>query len=205
MFGAGEVREGTIRVQRNAGYAGALTAALLAGALSGCASSSVFDTSEHWFSRPFEVVSRNGGYTYSDLKETRNGGPVGANDLVGANGYCPPPVAMSSQPAAAPPGAPPAPAEAPSLMGGAIALGMTECGVVNRAGAPTAVQLGTNPAGERTLVLTYNSGPRPGIYRFEAGRLMTMDRADVPEPPPPAKVAKKKKKRPVVPQRVSAQ
>lgn len=226
MFGAGAVRalrhdrntnrvmgpapagsKGTIGVQRIATYSGALTALLLAGALSGCASSNIFDTNEHWFSRPFEAVSRNGGYAYSELKETRNGGPVGANDLVGANGSCPPSMAMPSQPAAATPGAAPASPEASSLTGGAIALGMTECDVVRRAGAPGAVQVGANPNGERTLVLTYGGGPRPGIYRFEGGRLAGMDRVEVPEPPASAKpkVAKKKKKKPVVPQRVSAQ
>jgi hypothetical protein len=70
--------------------------------------------------------------------------------------------------------------------------------VVYRAGAPSNVQLGDNPNGGRTLVLTYNSGPRPGIYRFEAGHLMTMDRVEEPPPPAPT-VAKKKPAKPVKP------
>lgn len=67
---------------------------------------------------------------------------------------------------------------------------MTECDVVYRAGTPNSVQLGKNPNGDRTAVLTYNAGPRPGIYRFERGELMQMDR--VAEPAPAPAVAKKK-------------
>jgi len=89
-------------------------------------------------------------------------------------------------------------------MGQGIALGMSECDVVYRAGGPSNLELGKNPNGDRTLVLTYNSGPRPGIYRFEAGRLMDMDRVEVPTPPPAPKVVKKKKP-PVKPQQISAQ
>ena len=40
------------------------------------------------------------------------------------------------------------------------------------------------PNGERTAVLTYNGGPRPGIYRFERGQLAEMDRVAVPAPAP---------------------
>jgi len=71
-----------------------------------------------------------------------------------------------------------------------VGLGMTECEVVLRAGPPNSVQLGRNPNGDRTAVLSYQSGPRPGIYHFERGRLTQMDRVEVAEPPPQA--AKKK-------------
>jgi hypothetical protein len=65
---------------------------------------------------------------------------------------------------------------------------MTECEVVTRAGPPNSVQLGRNPNGDRTMVLSYQSGPRPGIYHFERGRLMQMDRVEVAQPAPqPAK------------------
>ncbi len=67
----------------------------------------------------------------------------------------------------------------------AIALDMTECDVVKRAGQPAQVNFGTNERGERTVVLTYLSGARPGIYRFAAGRLSSIERA--PEPPAPSK------------------
>jgi hypothetical protein len=76
-----------------------------------------------------------------------------------------------------------------------LALGMSECEVVYRAGQPSGVQIGRNPNGDRTAVLTYQSGPRPGIYRFERGRLMEMDSVG---PPPntvkqPARAKKPRK------------
>ena len=71
---------------------------------------------------------------------------------------------------------------------------MSECDVVARVGQPTAVDLGRNPNGDRTAVLTFQGGPRPGIYRFVAGRLTEMDRVDEP-PPPPQPVKKKAEKK----------
>lgn len=88
--------------------------------------------------------------------------------------------------------------EAGSLLGGGIALGMSECEVVYRAGSPTSVQLGRTPNGDRTAALTFNAGPRPGIYRFEGGRLTDMDRV---EAPPSPVVAKKKAVKPGNPQK----
>jgi hypothetical protein len=76
------------------------------------------------------------------------------------------------------------------LLGGGVALGMSECDVVSRAGAPSQVQIGKNPNGDRTAVLTFTAGPRPGIYHFERGGLMTMDRVATPAAPP--QEAKKK-------------
>jgi hypothetical protein len=69
-----------------------------------------------------------------------------------------------------------------------IAIDMTECDVVGRAGAPERVEIGTNDRGERTAILTFLRGPRPGIYHFTLGRLSSMERA--PEPPAPPKPAK---------------
>lgn len=74
--------------------------------------------------------------------------------------------------------------------GGGIALDMSECDVVQRAGAPDNIEFGTG--GERALVLTYVRGERPGIYRFRAGRLISMERGAEPEPEKPVKPAKKK-------------
>jgi hypothetical protein len=46
--------------------------------------------------------------------------------------------------------------------------------------------------------LTFNSGPRPGVYRFIAGRLKEMDRVEGPPPAPePAKKKSAKSKKPV--------
>ncbi|HWP26446.1 MAG TPA: hypothetical protein VNL39_08905 [Xanthobacteraceae bacterium] len=71
----------------------------------------------------------------------------------------------------------------PALAVGGIALGMTECDVVKRAGSPEKVLIGTNERGERTVTLTYTGNMRPGIYTFTAGRLVSIERA--PEPPAP--------------------
>jgi hypothetical protein len=99
--------------------------------------------------------------------------PVTAADLVGPQGQCA--------------GA----AQDPNAIPGGIALEMTECEVVKRAGTPENVQLGTTDRGERAVTLTYIDGPRPGIYRFAAGRLYAIERA--PEPPEPDKPVKPKK------------
>jgi hypothetical protein len=101
--------------------------------------------------------------------------PVTAADLVDAQGQC-------------------AGGQAAAAQGG-IALEMTECEVVGRAGAPENVQLGTTDRGERSLTLTYMSGPRPGIYRFAAGRLYAIERGEEP-PPEPAKPKKPAPKKP---------
>ena len=63
-------------------------------------------------------------------------------------------------------------------------------------GSATAVNLGANPGGDRAVALTFNSGPRPGVYRFAGGRLTEMDRVEVPRAA--ARAAKKKmvKKKP---------
>ncbi len=115
----------------------------------------------------FESLSVSSGAQVAALR------PVTADDLVGPQGQC----AGAGQDAAA--------------TRGGIALQMTECEVVGRAGAPENVELGTTDQGERAVTLTYTSGPRPGIYRFSGGRLYAIERAqEQPEPPkakrPPA-------------------
>jgi len=79
-----------------------------------------------------------------------------------------------------------APAEQAIVPGG-VALGMTECQVVARTGQPGQVDIGADETGGRKVVLTYMSGPWPGIYTFSAGRLKVVDRVAQPEPPKPAK------------------
>ena len=73
---------------------------------------------------------------------------------------------------------------------GGIALGMTECEAVRRAGQPSNVTVGAADKGARKVVLTYLSGPWPGIYTFSSGRLQEIDAA--PAQPRPAKPAPKK-------------
>ena len=82
----------------------------------------------------------------------------------------------------------------PQLVGGGIGLDMTECEVVKRAGPPEKVDFGTNERSERTVILTYIRGVRPGIYGFTSGRLTSIERA--PEPPAPPKPARPQKKPP---------
>jgi hypothetical protein len=45
------------------------------------------------------------------------------------------------------------------------------------------------------VTLTYLRGPSPGIYRFEGGRLVSIERAPAP-PPAPAKSQKAPAKKP---------
>ena len=81
--------------------------------------------------------------------------PVAAADLVDANGSCAgaaPPVTASGE------GVPMIPA--------AIALEMSECDVVKRAGVAEKVEIGTNDRRERTATLTYINGQRPGHLSF---------------------------------------
>jgi hypothetical protein len=88
------------------------------------------------------------------------------------------------------PGTPGAP-----VMGG-IALGMTECQAVHRAGHPSHVTIEAGKKGERQVVLTYLSGPWPGIYTFDSGRLKVVDaNPDQLNPAEPVKVKKKRKKK----------
>ena len=163
-------------------------------ALCGCSS---FDTTS-WFPKPVDLFGTKMGYSYSDLGDARLKGPITANDLVDNNGSCP-------RPAAAGPPAPDNTAAAgndSALIGGGVAIGMSECDVVQRLGQPNSVNLGTNPNGLRSAVLTFSAGSRPGVYRFEAGRLTEMDRVEQPpsqaEQKPPAK-KKMVKKKPAVP------
>ncbi|HEV3371304.1 MAG TPA: hypothetical protein VG145_02070 [Xanthobacteraceae bacterium] len=110
-----------------------------------------------------------------NAQPTRELRPVTAADLVDPQGQC------ASRPTTA--------------AQGGIALEMTECEVVGRAGPPENVQLGTTDRGERSLTLTYTGGPRPGIYRFAGGRLYAIERGEEP-PPEPAKPKKPAPKKP---------
>jgi len=158
---------------------GVLAALAMAGVLGGCAD--VGWDSGTLFRKPVDVAGRSAGYTYSDLQESRQARPVSDSDLVDANGSCPAAAAPGSDASASSEG---------------VGLGMTECEVVARAGSPNSVQLGRNPNGDRTAVISYQSGPRPGIYHFERGRLTQMDRVEVAPPPQQAKKKPAKTKKP---------
>jgi hypothetical protein len=115
--------------------------------------------------------------------------PVGT--MAGDYARAPMPEAAQANPNGAALGQPPG---EPVVMGG-IALGMTECDVVRRAGLPGNINIGAGDKGERKVVLTYLSGTWPGIYTFDAGRLKIVNRAPVPETPvKPGKKQKQKAK-----------
>jgi len=176
-------------------------------ALCGCGNSN-FDTSGAWFSKPVDLFGSRGGYSYSNLNDTAKlERPITANDLIGANGACPVPPAPAAPPTppqnagANPDGNAALSADVANLIGGGVAIGMSECEVMGRLGRPTALNFGNNPSGVRSVILTYDTGSRPGVYRFQAGRLTEMDRAQVAPPPEPAKkkIAKKKPVKPKEP------
>jgi hypothetical protein len=181
---------------------GVALVAALAASLGGCADLDLDKGGQVWFQKPLDVAGRNaGGYTFSELAETKQRQKtITPNDLVNANGTCPTPAAPPPAPqASAQPGnAAPAPAPATntdSLLGGGVALGMSECDIVFRAGAPSSVQIGARPNGDRTAVLTFDSGPRAGVYRFDRGTLIEMNRVAQTAPPPKAASKSKPQKK----------
>lgn len=177
--------------------------------LAGCAQqmSSITEARDTgWFSKPVDLFRKPEWATLgSNTASLGPSGPVAAEDLVSADGQCAAnpadAAAAQSVPAATPASAPasgtgfegglqtgggPGPAAAPSVAG-AIALGMTECQAVRRAGSPSHVAISAAENGERRVVLTYLSGPWPGIYTFDAGRLKVVDAAPVQEKRPEPK------------------
>jgi hypothetical protein len=123
------------------------------------------------------TMQRPDWLSYSGSKQEFTLRPVTANDLVSPQGQCPPDPLVAGSASTPDEGSVP-------LVSGGIALQMTECDVVRRAGAPDNIQVGSNDRGERETVLTYNGGVRPGVYRFTSGRLSSIE--GVAAPPPPA-------------------
>lgn len=120
--------------------------------------------------------------------------PVPAEDLVDAEGRCT--GAFVPAPGGDPNAAQPLPDAGVPMIPSAIALDMSECDVVKRAGVPQRVDINRSPGGERMVSMSYLSGDRAGVYQFSNGRLKSMERG--PEPPPGAapKTAKKPAKKP---------
>ncbi len=114
---------------------------VLAAALCGCTE---FDSSGAWFAKPLNLYGPNLGYTYEQFDEAKRDHPITANDLVQANGACPRHVTPAQPPpvGAAPDAADSGVADAAALIGGGIAIGMSECDIVARLGQPTAVNIG---------------------------------------------------------------
>jgi hypothetical protein len=122
--------------------------------------------------------------SYSGHKEEFTLREAGAADLVGPDGQC----AGGRQEQATDPAA-----GTPAVVG--ISLQMTECDVVGRIGTPDRVDLGATERGERSAVLTYTRGARPGVYRFSGGRLTSIERGAESAPERPKKAAPQQKKR----------
>ena len=127
-------------------------------------------------SKPDGLMRKPDWATFSGGKNDFELRAITAADLVGPEGQCAggPEQGFADQAAA---GAAPQ----PPLAAGGIALQMTECDVVRRAGPAEKIDFGVNDRGERAVVLTYSRGSSPGIYRFAGGRLVSIERA--PEPP----------------------
>ena len=87
----------------------------MAAALCGCGSSLAPDSNERWFAKPIDLFGNRGGYTYSELQESRTFHAITENDLVDANGGCSQvAAAVAPGPDAAPP------PELASQLGGSI-------------------------------------------------------------------------------------
>jgi hypothetical protein len=136
--------------------------------------------------KPETLLRKPDWATFSGGKNEFTLRPVTAADLVNGAGQC----AGEGEQA----GSDSTTAGAAPVAGG-IALQMTECDVVRRAGAVDKIDFGSDDRGERIVTLTYLRGPWPGIYRFTGGRLVAIERAPVP-PPPPAKSQKAPAKKP---------
>jgi hypothetical protein len=130
--------------------------------------------------------------------------PVAPDDMVDASGRCAGAYVPSPGSAADQPGGQPETVQQAGvpMIPSAIALEMSECDVVKRAGFPERVEIGAGQSNERTATLTYTGGARPGVYVFVDGRLKSMERG--PEPVAPAKPAKKPAKPAPKPRQTSA-
>ncbi|MCC6888849.1 MAG: hypothetical protein IT536_09965 [Hyphomicrobiales bacterium] len=164
--------------------------AAVATVVAACAPSALTDFGNVSLLPRVDRLARPDWLTYTGAKDEFELRSVGANDLVGPDGQC----AIDPAQAAAAPGDSDGGPQSAGLLPGGIALQMTECDVVRRAGAPENLEVGVDERGERSVVITYTRGPRPGVYRFAAGRLTSVER--VPEAPgarAPAKTKSTKK------------
>jgi hypothetical protein len=168
---------------------------LIALAAAACSGSPLTDKDAYsdLFSKKIDLFSKPTWARPERNQDTKLGpsGPVAPEDLVSADGRCAP-AAEPAQPVQAAAPAPKATAAAPlpdrlepampgaapiPTAAGGIALGMTECEVVRRAGVPSNVSIGADAKGERKVDISYLDGYRPGIYHFVSGRLKVVEQA----------------------------
>ena len=162
----------------------------LAAAIGGC-SSDLGLNNVTLVPKPETVLRKPDWATFSGGKSDFELRPITAADLVDAAGQC---AGAAERSVNADGAGSPTGAAVPPAAGG-IALQMTECDVVRRAGPAEKVDFAADEAGERVVVLTYARGPWPGVYRFRGGRLASIERAPAP-PPAPAKSQKPIAKKP---------
>ena len=183
---------------QSADRAGRILVALAAAAIvSGCSNTDMFSSqgAEQWFNKPFTGLTQQDWGTRTSTKDPIALRPVTPEDLVDANGQCAaqpvtPATGQATGQKTDESGAVPGGLEAAMIAGG-VTLTMTECEVVSRAGQPARTEIGAEPGGQRTAVLTYTQGASPGVYRFVGGRLKVIDA--LAEPAKPAKPAPRKK------------
>ena len=161
-----------------------IAVAVLAGGLGAC-SSDLGLNNVTLVPKPETLLRKPDWATFSGGKNEFGLRPVTAADLIDSQGQC------SGGPEQQASGAEGASAPTPPL--GGVALQMTECEVVRRAGPVEKVDF--EQGGERVVVLTYLRGPAPGVYRFRGGRLASIERAPA-LPSQPAKSQKPTGKKP---------
>jgi hypothetical protein len=156
--------------------------------LAGCSGASdLLSRDAEWFSRPGRVFTKNISIETPPLSPEK---PVTPDELISSDGMCPgmgaPPTSGGATAEADP--------NAPPIRVGVVALGHTECDVARGLGAPDNVSLTNNERGQRMTLLTYNKGPRAGIYTFTAGRLTSIERSpQAAAEPKPTKPPKRQK------------
>ena len=155
--------------------------AAVAPLVAGCSGTDLLSKDAQWFNTPSRLFIKSISIESPPLTPDK---PVGAEDLVSADGACP---------GMAPAGPADANASTPARVGGTVALGHTECDVVRGIGAPSNVSLSGDAAGRRVAVVTWSTGPRAGIYTFTSGRLSSIE--GTPEAPVMPKTAKPKPKK----------
>lgn len=176
-----------LAMQRLKGIPLHMTVAALALAVAGC-SSDLSLNNLTLVPKPETIMRKPDWAAISPGKTDFSLRPVTPADLVNADGVCAAATEQAagfadSSSAGSGPGA------------GGIALQMTECDVVRRAGAVEKIDVSADDRGERAVVLTYLRGPSAGVYRFVGGRLVSIERAPGP-PPAPAKAQKAAPKKP---------
>lgn len=167
---------------------GLVAVASLAAAVGACSTNQLAEIGSVNLIPRVDNLARPDWLTYSGAKDEFSLRAVTAADLVTQEGQCP-----SAENAPAPEQLGPDGAPVPA---GGIALQMTECDVVRRAGAPDQVQIGGDETGQRAVIITYTRGSRPGVYRFASGRLQSIERAPgTAAPPTPKQKGKARQKR----------